>query len=305
MGIFCIRIVFGAIFFLLASTSPVLAAAFGYQMNFIGNARVPAMNVVGYEQTHVIGPEETLLDIARQYELGYNELEGLYPDVDPWVPPAGMEISIPGIWVLPPTRHESVVINLPEMRLYRFFPEYQLVKTYPIGIGRQGFNTPTGETGVVTRETDPEWTVTEASRERFGRAVVPPGPDNPLGKYWVGLADNRIGIHGTNFPWGIGRRVSQGCLRMYPEHIEFFFNEVTVGTPVEIIYAPVKAGVHDDTIFLEIHPDIHDIVPDIYNHAESLLKERGLLSGVDRERMRRAIAARRGVPEPVGVVSQH
>jgi len=305
MYTFCLRAICAALLLVTVFSTTVLAAAFGYQMTFFKNAKVPAMSLIGYEQIHVIGKNETLLDIARQYGLGYNELKNLYPGLDPWVPPAGMEISIPGFRILPDTKSKSVVINIPEMRLYKFFPEHHLVKTYPIGIGRQGFNTPTGQTRVVTRQKDPEWTVTEASRERVGKAVVPPGPDNPLGKYWVGLADNRIGIHGTNFAWGIGRRVSQGCIRMYPEHIETFFNEVSVGDVVEIIYAPVKAGVHGNTIFLEIHPDIHDIVSDIYSHAEMILKERGLLSGVDRQLMRQAIAAKRGVPEPVGIVGKH
>lgn len=263
---------------------------------------MPTMNTVGFSRVHVVGPEETLLDIARQYGLGFNELALLYPGMDPWVPPEGFELEIPLTWVLPPTRHEAVVINIPEMRLYRFFPEHKLVKTYPIGIGKQGFNTPVTVTSVVTRELHPEWTVPEPLREKVGRAVVPPGPANPLGDYWIGLAAGNIGIHGTNFPWGIGRRVSHGCIRMYPEHVETFFNEVIVGTRVEIIYEPVKVGFRDKVVFLEVHPDIDHRIFDIYRHAESVLEKRGLLAGIDREKVRRAVAAQNGVPVPVGIV---
>ncbi|MCF8025418.1 MAG: L,D-transpeptidase family protein [Desulfobacteraceae bacterium] len=262
------------------------------------------MNVIGFMQPHVIKKSETLLDIAREYGLGYNEIALLYPDMDSWAPPKGEKIDIPSVWILPPARHEGVVINIPEMRLYRFIPRQKLVKTYPIGIGRQGFKTPLTDTRVAALIRHPDWTVPPDMREKLGRAIVPPGPANPLGDYWIGLAIDNIGIHGTNFPWGIGRRVSHGCLRMYPEHIKSFFYEVEVGTGVEIVYKPVKVGIRDDKIFVEIHPDIHDIIPDMYKHAESLLKERELLTGVDHKRLYRAVAEENGVPAPVGIIAK-
>lgn len=262
------------------------------------------MSVAGFKESHIISKKETLLDIARDYGLGFNEIELLYPEMDPWLPPEGKTIDIPLLWVLPDTRLESVVINIPEMRLYRFFPEHKLVKTYPIGIGRQGMNTPIEDTMVVARIKDPDWTVPPGTRNRTGRAIVPPGPDNPLGDRWIGLGLDHLGIHGTNFAWGIGRRVSQGCIRMYQEHVKTFFNEVSVGTGVEIVYEPVKVGIQGNKIFVEIHPDIHDIIPDMYKHAEQLLKEKALLTGVDAERLRRAVLEQNGVPAPVGIIAK-
>ena len=263
------------------------------------------MNVVGVAQTHKIQKGETLLDIARDHGLGFNEISLRHPEMDPWVPPAGESIEIPTVWVLPYARHEAVVVNIPEMRLYRFYPEHQMVKTYPLGIGRQGFKTPITDTKVITRIEKPVWTVPENTREKIGRAIVPPGPGNPLGDYWVGLADGHIGIHGTNFPWGIGRQVSQGCLRMYPEHIEMFFREVSLDTLVEIVYKPVKVGIRDRQIFLEVHPDIHNKISDMYRHTESLLKSRALLAEANTDRDRRAVAAKRGIPTYVGKVTNH
>ncbi len=291
-------------FLIWPAATPAAGGAFRYWKAAIADNAVPSMNVAGFMQSHVISKDETLLDIARDYELGFNEIKLFYPDMDPWIPPEGVSIDIPTIWVLPPTRYEKVVINIPEMRLYRFFTAHKLVKTYPIGIGRQGFKTPITDTRVAERIIDPDWTVPPGSRERIGQAIVPPGTANPLGDRWIGLAIDQIGIHGTNFPWGIGRRVSQGCIRMYPEHIKKFFNEVSVGTRVEIIYEPVKVGIMADTVFVEIHPDIHDIIPDMYKHAEKLLNERALLTGIDREKLRRAIAEQNGVPAPVGIISK-
>lgn len=276
--------------------------AFRYHEIMVEKGAVPVMNVIGFTQSHVIKKNETLLDVARNYGLGYNEVVLAHPELDPWVPEKGAKIKIPSSWALPPARYESVVINIPEMRLYRFFTEQNLVKTYPIGIGRQGFNTPITDTKVAVLIRNPDWTVPPAMRKKVGRAIVPPGPANPLGGYWIGLAAGHIGIHGTNFPWGIGRRVSHGCLRMYPEHIKYFFSEVKVGTRVEILYEPVKIGIRHNKIFLEIHPDIHGMIPNMYRQAESLLKERAVWTRVDPEKVRRAVAAQSGRPVPVGIL---
>ncbi|MFP4255768.1 MAG: L,D-transpeptidase family protein [Desulfobacterales bacterium] len=293
-----------AAFYCLVSADPAGAAggAFRYQKVQIADDSVPVMNIAGFKTTHVISKQDTLLDIARNYGLGFNEIELLYPDIDPWLPPEGETIEIPVMWALPTARHEAVVINIPEMRLYRFFPEQNIVKTYPIGIGRQGMDTPITDTKVATRIKDPDWTVPAASREKTELAIVPPGPSNPLGNRWIGLAEDQLGIHGTNFAWGIGRRVSQGCIRMYPEHVEKFFNEVSVGTMVEIIYEPVKIGIRGNKIFVEVHPDIHGIFPEMYGHAKSLLAERALLADVDLEKLGRAVSEQNGVPQPVGII---
>ncbi len=295
-----------SVFCCLAGNVPAWAesGAFRYQQVKMADNAAPVMNLAGFKTTHVISKQETLLDIARDYGLGFNEIELLYPDMDPWLPPEGETIEIPMMWALPPTRHEAVVINIPEMRLYRFFPEHNLVKTYPIGIGRQGMDTPITDTKVATRIKDPDWTVPAESRENTELAVVPPGPANPLGNRWIGLAVDQLGIHGTNFAWGIGRRVSQGCIRMYPEHVETFFNEVSVGTMVEIIYEPVKIGIRGNKIFVEVHPDIHGIFPDMYGHAESLLDESALLADVDLEKLGRAVSEQNGVPQPVGIIAK-
>ncbi len=254
------------------------------------------MPVIGFMDSHTVREGQTLLDIARKYGLGYNQMVLVHPEMDPWLPETGAVIDIPSKWVLPSARHWEVVINIPEMRLYRFFKAHNMVKTYPIGIGREGFDTPVMETRVVEKVKAPSWTVPPGARAKYGRNFLPPGPENPLGDYWIGLSVGNIGIHGTNFPWGVGRRVSHGCIRLYPEHAKQFFNEVETGTIVEILYEPVKVGVRGDLVFLEVHPDIYGRVPDMESHAWGLIKSGKVADAVDPEKVIRCINAAKGVP---------
>ncbi len=290
--------------FLLLCSSAGAVGAFRYRMETVNSASACSKNVVGFIESHAVKKNETLLDIAREYGLGFNELKCLYPELDPWVPPEGTKIDIPLMWVLPSTRFEEVVVNIAEMRLYRFFPKYKMVKTYPVGTARKGFETPVSETRVAERILHPHWTAPPGIRCGSGRESVPPGPENPLGDYWIGLKGCRIGIHSTNNPWGVGRRVSHGCFRMYPEHMKEFFKEVSVGTRVEIIYEPVKAGTRDNRIFIEVHPDVNEKIPDMPGHARDLLEEKGLLPWVDNCRLHRAVSEKNGVPVLVGIVGK-
>ena len=256
--------------------------------------------VVGCIRHHTIAPKETILDIARSFGLGFNEIQLLYPEMDPWIPDSGRRIDIPTRWILPPTQHHGVVINLPELRLYHFLPKIGMVTTYPIGIGNLGWETPVATGKIADRKVNPVWVVPESLRPKYGIISVPPGPNNPLGKYWVGLSLDGYGIHGTNIPWGIGRLVSHGCIRLYPEHIALFFEEVCVGTPFEIIYEPVKIGVQDGNIFIEVHPDIYGRIPDMAAHIRRRLKEMGFWSSISHEAVKNALQKQNGVPVRVG-----
>jgi len=260
----------------------------------------PGKSVVGCIQHHTIAPKETILDIARNFDLGFNEIQLLYPGMDPWIPDSGRCIDIPTRWILPPTQHQGVVINLPELRLYHFLPKTGMVTTFPIGIGDLGWKTPVANGKITDRKVNPVWVVPESLRPKYGFISVPPGPYNPLGKYWVGLSLDGYGIHGTNIPWGIGRLVSHGCIRLYPEHIALFFEEVCVGTPFEIIYEPVKIGVVDGKIFIEVHPDIYGRIPDMAAHISRQLKEMGLWSSISHEAVKNALQKQSGVPVCVG-----
>ncbi len=282
----------------MSGMSPATADAAAYPYGIIHEAGSGKrmMPVIGFIDSHKVAEGQTLLEIARVYGLGYNQMVLYHPEIDPWLPETGTSIDIPSKWILPPTVYEEVVINIPEMRLYRFFKEHDMVRTYPIGIGREGFDTPITVARVVEIIENPSWTVPPAAWEKYGKKLIPPGPDNPLGEYWVGLTADGVGIHGTNFPWGIGRRVSHGCIRLYPEHAKQFHKEVEKGTIVEILYEPVKVGVRGNLVFLEVHPDIYGRIPDMESHVWSIIGRMGIGDMVDPKIVRQSVASPKGVP---------
>ncbi len=221
------------------------------------SAAQQASQIVGTLQRHIVTRGETLLDIARFYDLGFVELRAANPGVDPWVPPEGLEVILPTAHLLPDTRRPGIVINLTEQRLY-YVPKSGPVVTHPIGTGRGGWETPLGATRIVSKRRDPSWTPPASIRaERPSLpAVIPPGPDNPLGAFALDLGWRGYVIHGTNRPYGVGRRVSHGCIRLYPEDIALLFDRIRVGTPVKVISEPVKMGWAQGELFLEAHPTL-------------------------------------------------
>ena len=226
-------------------------------------------SVVGQFQHAVLSASDTFVDIARLYNVGFNELVAANPNVDPWLPGDGTQLVIPSQYVLPNVPWKGIVVNIAEMRLYYFPPaedsQIPLVYTFPIGIGRENWETPLGHFKVVEKMENPIWTapqsvLDEARREgREIAAVVPPGPDNPLGEHALMLDAPGYLIHGTNKPLTIGRRVSHGCLRMYPEDVEQLIHRVPRGVPVTIIDAPTKVGRKDNVLYVEIHPPLKKV----------------------------------------------
>lgn len=202
-------------------------------------------SVIGEIQLTRATKEDTLSDIARRFNLGYEELVRANPTVDPWVPGEGREIVLPTQFIIPEGPREGIVVNVAALRLF-YFPkrqpgQKQVVITHPIGIGKVGWTTPIGTTKVVSKRKDPTWTPPASVRKEHAERgdilpkVVPAGDDNPLGAYAMNLGWTGYLIHGTNKPYGVGMRSSHGCLRLYPEDIELLFKETAVGTPVRAI----------------------------------------------------------------------
>lgn len=203
--------------------------------------------------------EDTLLDLARQFKLGYVEMVAANPGTDPWVPGEGTDVVLPTVHLMPDVggeKPEGIVINLADMRLYYFEEGSAAPRSFPIGIGRDGLNTPTGVTKVVSKRKDPNWHPTARMRKEDPELpkVVPAGPENPLGTRAMYLGWPAYLIHGTNKPWGVGRRVSSGCVRMYPEDVETLFGLVEVDTKVTVIDQPIKLGWIGGELFMEAHP---------------------------------------------------
>lgn len=257
-----------------------------------------ASTVIGAFRDYVIKKDETLLDIARAFDLGYLEVILVHPDIDPWLPPAGKSLFLPTAWVLPPipTDKRAIVINIPELRLYLFFNDINMVKTYPLGLGVLDSPTPFGSFTIAEKTEHPIWNIPASLREKYGRETIPPGPDNPLGEYRLRLSRHDYGIHGTNSPWGVGRLVSHGCIRLYPEDIEELFSLVTVGTPVEIVYEPVKIGFKGGRIFVEVHPDLYNEIDDLLIDTARKLFVYRIWEDVDLDLLVQALEEHRGVP---------
>lgn len=225
----------------------------------VGAAQTPLAaptEIVGRIGVHFVKKGETLLDIARANGLGILELMAANRSVDPWIPQGGQLILLPLRRILPSAPRRGIVINLAERRLYFFATDTAKVRSWPIGIGRLGFTTPLGETHVVRKKVDPTWYPTEETRAENPElpTAVPGGPDNPLGRRALYLNWPQFAIHGTNRPWGIGRRVSRGCIRLYPEDIEVLFDLTEVGTVVTVVDQAAKLAWDQNNLYLEIHP---------------------------------------------------
>lgn len=206
--------------------------------------------------THVVAAGENLLDLARARDLGYVELLAANPGADPWLPGLGRTILLP-IAHLPPAglAEAPLVVNLGDMRVY--WRGSGGVVSYPVGIGREGWELRPGLTRVAGKRRNPTWVPPPSIRAEkpWLPERVPAGPDNPLGEFSIDLALGLVRIHGTNQPDGVGRRVSHGCFRLYPEDIAALFPEVPVGTPVAIVDEPVKLARLGGELWLEVHPD--------------------------------------------------
>lgn len=228
----------------------------------------PGQTVVGEVQVIIAREQDTFSDIARTYGLGYDELVHANPDVDPWLPGKGTLLTLPTRFVLPDTPHEGIVLNIAAKRLY-WYPvpkdgEVQEVVTYPIGIGRVGWATPTGEASVIAKAKDPAWYVPASVRKEHRDAgdplpaIVPPGPDNPLGRHVLKLDMPGYLLHGTNQPYGVGMRVSHGCVRLYPEDIEALYKVAGLGTSVRIVNEPLLVGWRDKQFYAVAYPRLLD-----------------------------------------------
>jgi L,D-transpeptidase ErfK/SrfK len=255
----------------------------------------PGSDVIGQVRVAYANPEDTLLDIARRHSLGYEEIVHANPGVDRWMPGQGTPIVLPTRYILPDAPREGIVLNIPEMRLYYYPPAgpdgQRVVHTYPVSIGQMDWKTPLGVTRVISKEIDPPWRPPASIKAKYAARgdplpdVVPPGPDNPLGRHALRLSLTSYLIHGTNRPYGIGMRVTHGCVRMYPEDVERLFGMVPVGVTVRIIDQPIKVGRLHGELFVAMHEP---------------LEENDLPRRVTLEQAQQVVAAKVG-PELAGV----
>jgi L,D-transpeptidase ErfK/SrfK len=275
--------------------------------------------VVGQLQMTKVGQEDTVSDIARRFNLGYEEVLRANPGVDPWLPGVGRELVLPTRFVLPDAPYEGLVVNLAALRVY-YFPkrkegELQTVYTFPIGIGKVGWQTPEGVTKVVSKRRDPIWTVPASVRAEHKKnndplpAKVGPGADNPLGAFAMNLGWPSYLVHGTNKPYGVGMRSSHGCVRLYPEDIAPLFQMMSVGTKVTVVNQPIAFGWEGDALHMQIFPILEDdprqqgdgaqklLDEALTVHLEKRLKQHGVTADLDL--IKSIAAAPRGITVPI------
>ncbi|MDJ0940379.1 MAG: L,D-transpeptidase family protein [Woeseiaceae bacterium] len=244
------------------------------------------VDVIGEPQVVLTAETDTLSDLAREYGLGYDEIVAANPGVNPWLPGEGTPVLLPTQYVLPDAPREGLVLNIASKRVF-YFPTLpiehseedtsQIVLTFPIGIGRVGWETPLGESVIISKAKDPTWYVPASVRREHAEmgdplpSVVPPGPDNPLGTRVLKLDMPGYLLHGTNQPFGVGMRVSHGCVRLYPENIEYLYELVDIGEPVRIINEPYLLGRRDGEWYFESHAPLEDDTVDPVERLDRLL----------------------------------
>jgi L,D-transpeptidase ErfK/SrfK len=300
----------GSVLWLASLLSPAWATVF--ELPADGSA------VVGTDERIKSEYNDTLLDIARRYSLGYEEIIRANPGVDMWLPGEGTDILLPGRRILPPGPREGLVVNLPEHRLY-YYPkakkgQHRVVITYPVSIGKMDWKSPLGETAIVAKQKHPNWYPPESIRKEHARngdpipKVVPPGPNNPLGDYKMrlGVGDGTYEIHGTNNPMAVGMAITHGCIRMYPEDVAALFPKVPVGTRVWLVNDPVKVTYVDGDLLMEAHPPVdgegQSIAPNLDLLAKQLDRALGSsVAAIHWDFAREALEKADGMPKIVGV----
>ncbi len=268
-------------------------------------------DIVGELKTLMAKHEDTLLDLARSHGLGFIDIIAANQGVDPWVPGEGTKILLPTAHIIPQNPRLGLIINLAEQRLYLHKPGSQNTITFPIGVGRDGWNTPLGNTKIIRKKENPIWFPPKSIREENPDLPIAilPGPNNPLGSHALYFDLPGYLIHGTNRPWGVGRRVSHGCIRMYPEDIKKLYALIPIDTQVTIINQPIKVAILGKQIYMEAHPDPEQadileaegkIIPlkaplaDIFFRIK---ENAGKLSGhINWGKVRETLAKRTGIP---------
>lgn len=273
-------------------SSSVFAAVYSYNEDD---------TVIGFVRTYIVKDSKSLIEIARKFGLGYNEIVSANPHLNPFFFGDNVTVKIPTSWILPNVDlSDGIVINLSEKRLYYFFEQggSTLVKTFPIGIGIDSTDTPLGNFRITEKRINPSWHVPESIRKRrpYLPRVVPPGRNNPLGSHVLRLSTSNYLIHGTNRPWSIGRRVTSGCIRLYPEDIVRLFQIVRSGTNVTIVQQPVKIGIRNYKVYVEIHRDDLQGNINYFNKAVELLTKKNLLKKINTEKLHLAVRKNNGIP---------
>lgn len=261
------------------------------------NSTLYGSEIIGSERFHTVGEEESISDISENYDVPVRRLLEINGLKDPVSIVPGDKLKITAKKIVPSEMENGLIINLPEYTVYHF-ENGKVLNTYPIAIGKRSWQTPRGKFRVANKLIDPAWKIPPRMSKRYNyeKELIPPGPDNPLGKYWIGLSIPHIGLHSTNKPETVGLPISHGCMRMYTDHAETLYSSAEIGTSGEIIYEPVKTVFSDHSVYLEVHDDVYQLISDIQNHVINKLEKLNVKQYVDMEKVKEIINEKNGVP---------
>lgn len=255
-----------------------------------------SQQIVGGEFSYVVQKGDSLTAIGARFGANVGLLAASNNLSPTSLLKAGQALRIDNRHIVPGVLRDGIAINIPQRMLF-YLKEGRLVRSFPVGLGRHDWPTPTGQFKIVMKEENPIWDVPTSIQEemrREGKAVktcVPPGPDNPLGKHWLGLSIAGYGIHGTVAPMSIYHFQTHGCIRAHPDDIARLFDDVSRGTPGMLIYRPLLMAKVGQQVYLEVHRDVYKKEPDVLRRFEEFLRTFDLESVVD-DRLARDIIRR-------------
>jgi L,D-transpeptidase ErfK/SrfK len=260
--------------------------------------------LAGREFVHTVQKGESLASIGARFgvEAKFIAVANGLPVNS--VPREGRQLRIDNRHIVPQPLGDGILINIPQRMLF-YFRNSQLLQSYPVGLGRPDWPTPTGRFKIISKEENPVWDVPKSIQEemrREGKVVqerVPPCPENPLGKHWMGLSIPGYGIHGTVAPTSIYQFRTHGCIRLHPDDIAGLFAEVTAGSSGLIVYQPLVIARLGNQIFLEAHRDIYRKGENLLESLLAAAKRHGLESALDWETAKEIIARQEGVAREV------
>ena len=292
----------------LADVLVLAAALLGGPTHASEQQPAPANQLTGGEFDYVVQPGDYLIKIGARFGISARliaESNGI-PYEAPLTP--GSVLRLDNRHIVPQRIEQGILINIPQRLLFHF-EAGALAGDFPVGLGRPDWPTPVGRFTVTSLQSDKVWNVPKSIREELLRerkavtSCVPPGPENPLGKHWIGLSIPGIGIHSTIAPASVFHFHSHGCIRMHPDDIAGLFQRVSIGTPGWLIYQPVLlARLDDGRIFLEVHRDVYERNPDPPLDVERLARDQGLAAQLDWQRVGEAVRRKTGLAVEVGSV---
>jgi len=274
--------------------------------SFAADPTTPSLSnaLVGREFIHTVQKGQSLALLAARFGVEVNVLaadNGLRPNA---LLKEGQTMRIDNRHIVPRSIADGILINLPQRILFHM-RQGQVIQSYPVGLGRPDWPTPTGGFKVISKEENPVWDVPKSIQEemrREGKIVqqqVPPCPENPLGKHWMGLSIAGYGIHGTIAPASIYQFHTHGCIRLHPDDIAALFAEVSTGTPGLLLYQRLMVARLEDRIFLEVHRDIYRKEANPLDTLLTMARTNNLQSALDWEIAKAIIAKQEGVARDV------